>query len=100
MTPRDPSLTSATVWPMPGTVAWATNGTGRAGASDATVVVLGYDPSIMAAATSTYVGGVTTDCVVPTTVGATSTVGSPVRPAIDSGITAITGCFVTFEGTP
>jgi len=54
----------------------------------------------MAATTSTCVGGVMTGCVVPTTVGAKSAVGSLIHPTIGSDITTITGCSTTFEGAP
>ena len=92
-TPGDPSATSPSVRPAPGTVAWAADGTGRANASCNAALTPDYDPYVTATTTSTYVSGVMTGCVM-------SAVDSPVRPAIDSGITAITGCFVTFEGTP
>ena len=59
-----------------------------------------YDPPIIVAATSTYIGGVMTSCVAPTTVGAMSAVGSPVRPIVGSGVATIVGCSVIFEGTP
>ena len=85
---------------MPGIVAWATDGTGRAGASGDTAVVPGYDPSIMAVATSTYVGGVTTGCVAPTTISATSAIGNPVCHAISSSIVAINDCSVMSKGDP
>ena len=54
----------------------------------------------MATTTSTYIGGVMTGYVTPTMVGATRAVGSPVRPIIGSGITAIAGCSTTSEGAP
>jgi len=41
-----------------------------------------------------------TGCTAPTMVGATSKVGSPIYPTIGSGIVAVTGCSMTFEGTP
>jgi len=100
MTPRDPSAMSLSAQPEPGAVAWATDGTGRADASGDATVAHGYDQSITAAATSTGIGGVTTGCVAPTMVGATSAVGSPVHPAIGSGITAVIGCSVMSEGDP
>ena len=53
-----------------------------------------------ATTTSAYVGGVLTGCVAPTTVGAASAVGSPVRPIINSGIAAITSCTITSKGVP
>ena len=73
---------------------------GRASASGAAAVAPGYDPSIMAAATSSCVGGVMTGCVAPATVSATSVVGSPVCPIIISGTAAITGCSAIAEGAP
>lgn len=88
------------VWPTPGAVAWAIDGMGHADASGNAAVKPGCDPSVMGAATSTYGGGVMTGCVVPTTVDAMSVVGSPVRPVIGSGITAVPGCSTTAEGTP
>ena len=73
---------------------------GRTNASSNATVMPGYDPSITATATSTYIGTVTPGCIVPATVDATSAVGSPVRPTVSSSITTITGCSVTSEGTP
>ena len=96
-TPRDPSDTSPSVWPMPGAVAWAADGAGRAGALGAAAVAPSYDQSITDAATCTYVGGVMTGSIAPTTVGAMSAVGSPIRPAVSSAIAAITSCSVTSE---
>ena len=99
-TPGDPSAASPSVWPAPSAVAWATDGMGHANALGNAAVVPGYDPSIMTAATSTCIGGVTTGCVTPATVGATSAVGSPVLPTIGSVITAVTGCSMMSEGDP
>jgi len=98
MTPGDPSSMSPSIRPTPGTVAWAVDGAGHTGASGATTVVLDRDPSVTTAATSTYVGRVTTGCVAPTTVGAMSTVGSLVHPVIGSGIAAMASCSTTSEG--
>ena len=87
-TPKDPSVASPSVWPAPGAIAWVADGTGHTGASGAAVFAPGYDTSIM------------TGCVAPIMVGATSAVGSPVRPAGSSGIMAIIGCSATSEGAP
>ena len=73
---------------------------GRAGSSGATTIAPSCDPRVTAAATSTCVGGVTTGCVAPTVVGATSEVGSYVRLVISSGITLIVGYSATSEGAP
>ena len=54
----------------------------------------------MATTTSTCVHGVTTGYATPTMVGTTSAVGSPIRPAVSSGIAAITGCSATTKGAP
>ena len=89
---------SPSVWPMLGAVAWATNGMGHANALGDAAVAPGCDPSITADATSTYVGGVTTSYVVPTTVSAMGVVSRPVCPTIGSYIAAITGCSMTSEG--
>ena len=62
------------------------------------MIAPGCDPPVTAATTPAYVGGVLTGCIAPTTVGAMSTVGNPVRPIIGCGIAAITGCSVTSEG--
>ena len=59
-----------------------------------------YDPPIIVAATSTYIGGVMTSCVAPTTVGAMSAVGSPIHPIVGSGVATIVGCSTTSKGVP
>ena len=100
MTLRDPSAMSPSIQPTPGTVAWATDGTGHANTSGDAAVVPGYDPSVTATTTSTYVDGAMTSCVTPTTVDATSSVGSPIHPTSDSGIVAIIGCSATSKGGP
>ena len=51
MTPGDPSAVSPSVRPMPGAVAWATDGMGRANASGDAAVKPSYDTSIRAATT-------------------------------------------------
>ena len=88
------------VWPTLGIVAWAINGMDHANALGNTMVAPRCDPSVMTATISTYVGGVTIGCIMPTTVGAMSMVGSPVCPAVGSGIAAITGCSMMSEGDP
>ncbi|XP_066323359.1 AA9 family lytic polysaccharide monooxygenase B-like [Miscanthus floridulus] len=100
MTPKDPSIAFPSFRPMSGAVTWATDGTGRTSASGITAVALSGDPSITVTATSTCVGGVTTSYVAPATIGATSAVGSPIRPIVGSGIAAIASCSVTSEGAP
>ena len=64
------------------------------------MVAPGYDPPIMAVATSTYVGGVPIGYVTPATVGTTSAVGSTARPVVGNGIVAIVGCSATSKGAP
>ena len=64
------------------------------------MIAPGCDPLVIATATSAYVGGVLTGCIVPAMVGATIVVGKPARLVIGSGITAITGCSATSEGVP
>ena len=85
---------------MPDSVTWATIGMGRVGSSGVATIAPGYDPSITADATSTYVGGVLTGCVMPATVDATSVVGSPICPIVGSGIATITSYSTTSEGVP
>ena len=84
---------------MPGTIAWAADGAGHAGASGTTVVVLGHDPSATTATNSTYIGGVTTNIITPATIGATRAVSSPVHPVVGSGIAATASCSATSEGS-
>lgn len=100
MTPEDPSVASPSVRPVPGAVAWATDGMGCANASGNTAVTPGCDPSITAAATSTCIGGFMIGYVVPTTVSATSAVDSLVCLAVGNGIAALTGYSTMFEGNP
>ena len=76
------------------------DGIGRAGALGAAAVAPGYDPSVMAVATSTYVNRVMTSYATPIMVNAMSVVGSPIRPTIGSGIVVVTGCSATSEGAP
>jgi hypothetical protein len=64
------------------------------------MIVPGYDTPITTIITSTYIDGVTTGYIMPNTIGATSTVSSPIRPIVSSGITTIAHCFATSEGTP
>ena len=85
---------------MSGAAAWVANGTGWSDTLADAVVTPGYDPSVMGAATSTCIGGVTTGCAAPVMVGTMSTIGSPVRPIIMSGTAAITDCSTTTEGAP
>lgn len=96
----DPSAMSLSGRHAPGVVAWATDGTSCADTSGNVAVALGCDPSITFATTSTCVHRVMTGCVAPATVGATSAVGSLIRPADGSSIAAVTGCFATFKGAP
>ena len=99
-TPGDSSAMSPSVRPTPGAVAWATDGMGHANTSGNAVVTPSYDPFITVAATSTCISGVMTSCVVPTTVGAMSAVGSLVCPVVGNGIMAISSCSVMSEGDP
>ena len=99
-TPGDPSAASPSIQPTPGAITWAVDGTGHSNALGDTAVASGYDPSIMAAATSTCIGGVTTGYAVPTMVGTMSAVGSPIHPAVGSSIMAITSRSATSEGAP
>ena len=100
MTPEDPSIVSPSVQPALGAITWAADGSGRAKAIGDPAVAPGCDPSVTVAATSTYIGGVKTGYVMPTTVGATRAVDSAVRPAFGSGIAVVTDCSVTSEGAP
>ena len=100
MTPEDLSVVSPSVWPMPGTIAWATDGTSHVYASGDAAIALGYGPSVTDATTSTCINGVMTGYAALAMVGATSAVGSPVCPATDSGIMDITSCSATSEGAP
>ena len=100
MTPRDPSDVSLSIRPMASAVTWATNGMGHASALGTTMIVPGYDPPVTTAATSACITEVRISYVTTATVSITSAVGSPVRPIVGSGITAITDCSVTSEGIP
>ena len=64
------------------------------------MIAHGCDPPVTVAATSTYVGGAMIGYVAPTTVNATSAVGSPICPIIGSGVTTVAGYSVTSEGAP
>ena len=88
------------IQPMPDAVTWAIDGMGRGDSSGTATIAPGYDPLVTATATSTCVGGVLTGYVMPTMVGATSVVGSPIHPIADSGIASIVGCSVASEGIP
>ena len=100
MAPRDPSATSPSIQPAPGAVTWATDGMGHADASGTAAVAPGCDPSVTVAATSTCIDGVTIGCVVPTMVGTTSAVGSPICLIVGSSIAIVTGCSMTSKVTP
>jgi len=58
------------------------------------------NPPVIDTTTYICVGGVTTGYVAPTVVSAISAVGIPISPIAGSGVAAIIGCSVTFEGTP
>lgn len=97
---RDPSAVSPSIRPKPDSIAWATDGVGHTGTSGTTTIVPGCDPPIIATATSTCIGWVMIGYVAPTIVGATSVVGSPVRPIVGSSVATIVRCSVIFEGAP
>ena len=100
MTPGDPPAVSPSIRPVLGAIAWAIDGMDHAIASGDVAVAHGYDPSVLATATTTYVGGVMTGYIAPTMFGDTSAVSSPVCPTVGSGIMAITSCSTTSEGAP
>ena len=85
---------------MPDTDTWGTDDVGQADASGTAMIMSGYAPPITVAATPTYVGGTSTGYVTPAMVSTTSTVDSPIRPIIGSGIASIAGCSVTSEDIP
>jgi len=60
MTFGDPSVTTPSVRPTPGALAWAVDGAGHVGALGAATVASGYGPPITAATTSTYIEGAPT----------------------------------------
>jgi len=98
MTFGDPSTVSPSVRPMPDAVTSVVDGTGHDSSLDTATIAPGYDPPIIAATTSTYVGGVWTGYITPATVGAMSAVGSPICLVVSSSIATIVGCSATPEG--
>ena len=99
-TSEDPSAMSPSVWPMPDGITWAIDGAGHASSSGTATIAPGRDTPITTAATSAYVSGVLIGYVTPSTVGAASAVGSPVRSIVSSGIAAIAGYSATSKGVP
>ena len=64
------------------------------------MIAPGCDPPVIATVATAYVDGVLIGCIVPTIIGATSAVGSPVHPIIGSSITAIASYSAACEGIP